>query len=416
MSRSTRRRLPRGADSGDLDTRGGLNRNIILLSIVSFFADLAGEMLYPLIPIFLTTVLGAPPAIVGLIEGVAESVASLLRAVSGWLSDRIGERKRLVMLGYGLAALAKPLLALAFGWPIVFLARLLDRVGKGIRGAPRDALIADWSTEATRGRAFGFHRALDTAGAVGGPLIAILGLRLLHGDIRLLFLVAFVPSAVAVALLVPLQERRRGAQGREAPQLSLRLTGYDRRFKVFLLAMLVFALGNSSDAFLILRAKDLGLSTTATVLAYVLYNAVYASLSLPAGIRSDRVGRRNLIVAGLLIFAGVYAGFALVTSPELVWMLFAVYGAYIALTDGVGKALVADLAPAGAVGTALGLYNTLGGLMVLEASVTAGLLWEHVGPAAPFIYGAATACVAALLLLVLLPAGAAVQNLNSPKA
>lgn len=194
----------------------GQNRNVVLLSVVSFFADLAGEMLYPLVPIFLTTVLGAPPAIAGLVEGVAEATASTLRAFSGWLSDRVGRRKPLIMLGYGLAAVAKPLFAVAFAWPVVLLARVVDRAGKGIRGAPRDALIADWTPERRRGRAFGFHRALDTAGAVIGPLTALLGLRLLHGNIRLLFLIAFIPSAVAVALIAPVQDHT-SARGARVP-------------------------------------------------------------------------------------------------------------------------------------------------------------------------------------------------------
>ncbi|HEY8490200.1 MAG TPA: MFS transporter [Dehalococcoidia bacterium] len=381
----------------------GVERDIFVLGLVSFFADVAGEMLYPIVPVFLTATLGAPVFAVGLVEGVAESTAALVRTASGWLSDRVGRRKPLVALGYGLSAVAKPLLALAFGWPLVLLARFLDRTGKGLRGAPRDALIAEWAPPAERGRAFGFHRSMDTAGAVVGPLTALLVLWLLAERLRLAFLVAFAPAAAAV-LLVALVRERRPAATAGAPPLSLRLDGYDRGFKALLLVTVVFAMGNSSDAFLILRAQDLGLSATMVVLAYTLYNAVYAALSLPAGMASDTVGRRNVMLAGLAIFAAVYLGFALAGSGTLVWPLFAVYGAYIALTDGVARALVADLVPADRRATALGLYSTVLGVTVLAASVIAGALWDLLGPAAPFLYGAATAAAAALLLVLLLPA------------
>lgn len=383
----------------------GVERDVFVLGLVSFFADVAGEMLYPIVPVFLTATLGAPVAAVGLVEGVAECAASLLRTVSGWLSDRIGRRRPLVALGYGLSAVAKPLLALAFGWPLVLLARFLDRTGKGVRGAPRDALIAEWSAPAERGRAFGFHRMMDTAGAVVGPLIALVALWLLADNLRLVFVLAFAPAAAAVSLVALVRERRPvGAKG--APPVSFRLSGYDRRFKALLVVTLVFALGNSSDAFLILRARDLGLSAAMVVLAYTVYNVVYAALSLPAGIVSDAIGRRNVMLVGFGIFAAVYLGFAVAGNAALVWPLFAVYGAYIALTDGIGRALVADLVPADRRATALGLYSTVLGVTVLAASVVAGVLWDLIGPAAPFLYGACTAGLATLLLAALLPARA----------
>ncbi len=381
---------------------GGVSRYVFLLGVVSLFADLAGEMIYPLVPIFLTVTLGAPPEILGVVEGVAESAASLLRVVSGWISDRIGRRKPLVLLGYGLGALGKPLLAIAFSWWFVLGARFVDRVGKGIRGAPRDALIAEWSPPAERGRAFGFHRMMDTMGAIGGPLIALAALALLENNLRLLFFIAFIPGIAAVLFVLPVRDRPTPPTHRPPP-ISFRLAGYSREYKAFLLVALVFALGNSSDAFLILRAKDVGLSTTSVVLAYVLYNVVYAASALPAGIVSDIAGRRNVILAGFAIFAAVYLGFAMVENALMVWVLFAIYGAYIALTDGVARALVVDLVPRDRSATALGLYNTVAGLMVLVASVTAGFLWDRVSPAAPFIYGAGTAALAALLLLLLLP-------------
>ncbi|MBX6342297.1 MAG: MFS transporter [Thermomicrobiaceae bacterium] len=393
----------RRAAAGERERIAGVDRNVFLLSVVSFFADVSSEMIYPLIPLFLTQTLGAPAAALGLVEGVAESTASLLKVVSGWLSDRLGRRKPLVVLGYGLSALGKPALALAGAWPLALVARAIDRTGKGLRDAPRDALIAGWTPPEERGRAFGFHRALDTAGAVLGPLVALLGLWLLRDNLRLLFLLAVVPAAMTLLVLAPVRDRR-PERPAERPPISLRLAGASPDLRGLLLVILVFGLGNSSDTFLLLRARYLGLGTTAVVLAYVLYNVVYAGLALPAGIRSDRVGRRNVMLVGLLVFSAVYLGFAVAPGPALVWPLFAVYGAYIALTDGVGKALVADLAPRERQATALGLYSTVVGLSALVASVVAGLLWDAVGPAAPFVYGAALAALAAGLLWRLLPA------------
>lgn len=380
-------------------------RTVVLLSVVSFFADIAGEMVYPFIPLFLTGALGAPVAAVGLIEGIAESTASLVKVASGWWSDRVGRRLPLIAAGYGLAAAGKLVLAIAVGWPMVLGARFIDRFGKGMRGSPRDALIADTTAPEQRGRAFGFHRTLDTAGAVVGPLLALLLAAVFHDRLRLVFALAAIPGFVSLIPLLLIKEppprARKVAAG--APRLSLR--GYDRRLRLFLLASLVFALGNSSDIFLILRAKDVGLSTTAVVLAYVVYNFVYMGASLPAGIVSDRGGRRNVFVLGLVIFALVYGGFAFVSRSELIWPLFAVYGLYIALTDGVGKALIVDLAPPAARATALGTYGLVTGLAALVASVVAGQLWDRVGDWAPFLLGSVAALASACMLMVALPRG-----------
>lgn len=386
------------------ESRGGLSRNVLALGLVSFFADLSGEMVYPLIPIFLTSVLGAPVATVGLIEGVAESTASLLKVISGWWSDKVGRRLPLIAGGYGLTVAGKLLLAVAFAWPMVLLARFVDRAGKGFRGSPRDALIADSTPAAARGRAFGFHRGMDTAGAVLGPLAGLGLVALLDDRLRLVFAIAVVPGLLSVLALALVREATgipKAARTVAAPPFSLK--GFDPRLRLFLIATLVFALGNSSDVFLILRAKELGLSTTAVVLAYVVYNFVYMGVSPPAGILSDRVGRRGVFVAGLLTFAAVYAGFARADAAWQVWPLFAVYGIYIALTDGVGKALISDLAPVERRATALGAYGMLTGVAALIASVVAGLLWDRVGPAAPFVLGAASALACAALLLIFVP-------------
>jgi MFS family permease len=378
----------------------GVSRNVYILGLVSLATDASSEMIYPLVPLFLTRVLGAPVAVVGLIEGLAEATASTLKGVSGWLSDRIGRRRPLVLAGYGLAAFAKPALALAVGWPLVLAARVLDRFGKGVRGSPRDALIADSSPERLRGRAFGFHRATDQIGAVIGPLLALPLLSLFHQNLRALFVAAFVPAALGVAILTAVRETGRGP----SPAAALprfRLSGTPPAFRRLLAVMLLFTVGNSSDMFLILRAQQLGISTGAVVLLFAVYNAVYAAASYPAGAISDRIGRKRVMMAGLAVFAVVYAGFGLARGPAWVWALFAVYGLYQGLTDGTSRALVVDLVPAELRATALGVYSMAIGLAALPASVIAGLLWQRVGPAAPFFYGgvmAALACAGFLLV------------------
>lgn len=384
----------------------GLSRNVVLLGVTSFFADVSGEMIYPLVPIFLTGTLGAPVAVVGLIEGIAESTASLVKLASGWISDRVGRRMPLVISGYGFAAIGKLILALATIWPVVLFARFVDRFGKGVRGSPRDALIADSTLPELRGRAFGLHRSLDTAGAVIGPLLGLALVALLDDRLRLVFLIAAMPGFISVLCLTMVKDPTPAerAPSSSTPGLVPALRGIDARLKLFLVASLVFALGNSSDIFLILRAKDLGMSTTAVVLAYVVYNFVFMSVAFPAGILSDRLGRKNIFVFGLVIFAAVYAGFAVANDPVYLWPLFAVYGLYIATTDGVSKALITDLAPRERRASALGAYGMLTGLATLLASVVAGVLWDTVGASAPFIMGAAAAILSAVLLVLVIPA------------
>jgi len=377
----------------------GVTRNVFRLGLVSFTTDIASEMAYPLIPIFLTSTLGAPVAALGAIEGVAEGTASLLKVASGWLSDRMGRRKGLVIAGYGLSAVGKALLALAFAWPQVFVARFVDRFGKGVRTSPRDALIADGTPPSLLGRAFGFHRTLDTAGAVLGPLIALLMVGGLGLDIRAVLLLALVPAAVSVVLLSLVRDTPAKAATRAdgAPAAERASPAY----WAFLAIVLLFTVGNSSDTFLILRAKDVGLSVSLVVVAYVAFNVSYTLLSTPAGVLSDRVDRRLLYTLGLLIFGFVYLGFAWLPSTAWVWPLFVVYGCYMALTEGVGRALVAETAPSGQRGTFLGLYHTSVGLAAVLASTMAGLLWQTVDPAAPFAVGAGMAFAAAVLMLAL---------------
>lgn len=385
--------------------RRALTPNVVRLGVVSFFADVSSEMLYPLMPLFLTSVLGAPVAAVGLIEGAAEATASLLKTVSGRIADRTGRRVELVFGGYSLSALAKPLIALANVWPLVLIARLVDRTGKGFRGSPRDAIIADSVDPAVCGSAFGWHRAMDTLGAVVGPLLALWLVSLAGGDLRTVIWLATIPGVLGALLVLTVRDPRRRKAGTDAATRSaggegtarLRWAAIPHRFKLYLGAWFPFVLVNSSDVFLILRARQLGFSTTAVVLVYALYNLVYAAASVPLGHLSDRIGRRRVLVGGMFVFAAVYAGFAAATAVWQVIALFAVYGIYIAATDGVGKAFAVDLVPRDLRATSIGLLGTLTGVTALAASAGAGLLWDAVGPWAPFALGATGALVSAAL-------------------
>jgi MFS family permease len=381
----------------------GLPRNVVLLGLVSLMTDISSEMLYPLVPVFLTAVLGAPMAALGFIEGLAESAANLLKVFSGWWSDRLGKRKPFVVGGYGLSAFSKPLLALANGWPFVLAMRLADRTGKGLRTSARDALIADYTPPSLRGRAYGLHRAMDSLGAVLGPLAALYFMSRLGESAhayRTVFLWAFLPAALGVLVIFLVREKPAGAAVRERPALAWGI--FPRDFKVFLLINLVFALGNSSDVFLILRAKQVfsGAHAMETViLAYVLYNLTYSLGSLPAGMLADRFGPRRVFASGLILFALVYLGFAGNRDAGLVWVLFAVYGFYTAFTDGVGKAYASALVPEEHRATGLGMFHMSGGLANFGASVAAGFLWQRFGFAAAFLYGSVMAVVSAALFL-----------------
>ncbi len=378
-----------------------LPRNVWALAWVALLNDTSTEMSYWLLPQFLVTVLGAPPMAFGLIEGAAETIASFSRLLSGWISDRSGRRKPLTAAGYTLANLVKPLLALTQSWPQVFWIRFGDRAAKGFRGAPRDALIADSVDPAHRGAAFGLRQAMDTAGAILGPLSAILLLRLFGGKIRDVFWMAAIPGAVCVLLVwFGVKEVRRAAR----PSMPSKEATHPNRMpqgKLLLLlaAVGIFSLGNSSDLFLILRAQNLGFGAWAAPALGLIFNAVYAGLSWPAGKISDRIPRRWLVVLGYLIYAAVYAGFAWVRAPQMVWFLFAVYGTYYALTEGVMKAWVADLAPADARAWAFGVLNWVVGIAAFPASFLAGWIWQRFSPAAPFAFSSVLSLAAAVVLL-----------------
>lgn len=408
-------------DPGEAAGRGllaGLTPNVIRLGLVSFFADVASEMLYPLIPVFLTAVLGAPVAVVGVIEGCAEATASILKSVSGALSDRSRKRIPWVFGGYGLSAVSKPLMALAQGWPLVLVARVSDRVGKGLRTSPRDALIADSTPADCRGRAFGWHRAMDTMGAVVGPLLALGLITLLGGgtsaNLRLILALAFIPGAIGALLVLTVREAPKPAAPKSAapkpaagePAAAGMWRGFGDlppAFRRYLLAWGVFALTNSSDVFLILKARQMGFGIAGVTGLYCLYNLVYAVSSPVFGHRSDTVGRRRVLIAGLAVFALVYLGFAAATKGWMLWGLFAIYGLYIAATEGVGKAAAVDLVPSHLRGTAVGVLGTVSGVATLVASSVAGVLWGVVGPWAAFVFGTAGAVLAIVLLMALHP-------------
>jgi MFS family permease len=379
--------------------RSGLPRNVRVLSWVSFFQDAASEMLYPVVPLFLTGTLGAPAAVVGLIEGVAEATAAVGKAVSGRLADRFA-RRPLIALGYGVSSLSKPVIGLAGGWPLVLGARFVDRVGKGLRTSPRDALLASDVPPAQRGAAFGFHRAADTAGAVVGPLLGLGLYELLDHRLRPLFFVAAVPALISVGLIFFVRERRAAPVpvSERADALALPPARLPRRYWRVVAFLAAFGLANFTDALIILRAQELGLGFVTIILVYTLYNVSYAALSYPAGVVSDRIPRHMVFAVGLVLFAIAYLGLGLASSGGWVWLLLPLYGGYTALTDGVGKAWVADLLPPELLGTGLGYFQGIAGGCALVAGVWAGLLWHGDGRLPMLVSGAVVAVLAAALL------------------
>lgn len=390
-------------------------RNLWGVSVTSFLTDVSSEMVTNLLPIYLTTVLGVKTSVVGLIEGVGESSASVLKVFSGWISDRLQRRKSLAVAGYALSTISKAFYLVATSWGAIAGVRWADRVGKGLRTAPRDALIADSLEKGRRGFAFGFHRSSDTLGAVAGLAIALLVLTLTQTDagtltrsmFQTIVVISLVPAGLAVVVLA--------VATRDVPSVaehgaaSVGFAGLGRPFLLFLAIVGLFDLGNSSDAFLILRAEERGVSIVGLLAMLIAFNLVYATVSVLAGSASDHVGRRRIIIAGWLLYAGIYLGFAVVETPTQTWALFTAYGFYYGLTYGTAKALVADLVPPDRRGTAYGTFNATLGLLDLPASLIAGILWQGLGtwsgfgPAAPFLFGATTALAAAAALWLFHP-------------
>ncbi|OGK81125.1 MAG: MFS transporter [Candidatus Rokubacteria bacterium GWA2_70_23] len=376
------------------------------MGLVSLLNDLSSEVTIRTLPLFLSNVLGVKTGIIGLIEGIAESTATLLKLVSGYLADRVGRKKALALWGYGLSGLTKPLLYFATSWSWVLAVRFLDRVGKGVRTAPRDALIADLTPPERRGRAFGFNKAMDKAGAVAGLLLAAALLHFgQHGQVTLtlegyrsLVLLAVIPGLGAVLVLAWAVHERPGAPPLTGRSVRLAWQGLDAPFRRYLAILVCFTLGNSSDAFLMLRAQSLGLGTVEIFLLVAAFNLVISLSSTPGGALSDLLGRRRLIVAGWLIYAAVYAGFAFASAASHVWTLYILYGFYYGAFQGAASALVADLVPPELRGTAYGLFDAAVGVAAFPASVLAGLLWQWYGSPAPFVVGSALALLSAVLL------------------
>ena len=379
-------------------TRTSLTPPVRALGWVSLCSDFASKMVYPITPIFLTTVLGAPVWTVGVIEGFAESAASLLKLYSGWLSDRVGRRKPFAAAGYGLGALSKLGLALSVGWAGVLGARLIDRVGKGLRAAPRDVLIAENCAPHQRGQAFGLHHSLETIGEVVGPLLGFVLLYELGVSYRGVFAIAFIPGLIGVLVLLKwVREPSPDRPPRQLPQFTF--NGLSPTYRQYLAAVGLFSLGNSSDAFLLLRSQELGLTGAQLLLLYAVFNLVETCLGLTVGRLSDRIGRRPLLIMGYAVFALVYLGFATVQSIGAVWGLFMIYGLYSTLTRGTQKAFVADLVHPERRGAEVGAFHMLVGLATLPASLIAGALYTQVSVAAPFYFSVITTIIAVGLLL-----------------
>ena len=384
----------------------GLNPNVFFLGVVSLLTDVSSEMIFTLVPLFLSNVLGATTTIVGLVGGLSESTDAVFRIFSGWFSDRVKKRKPLAVWGYSISTVAKPFMYLATilsNWGIVLGVRFTDRVGKGVRTSPRDALVADSVSAGERGRGFGLHRAMDTTGAVLGLALAAIIIYFVQGGkaklipetYQWLVLVGIVPAVLAVlVLLFSVHERKESSPGAHRVLPRIGFAGFDTRFKLFLVIMAVFTLGNSSDFFVILRAQNLGSSVLYVTLMLVLLNITYAATALPAGVLSDRLGRRRVIALGWFIYALVYLGFAVASEMWHIWLLFACYGIYYGVVEGVARAFVADLVPEEKRGTAYGLYHGVVGVTLLPASLIAGWLWQAISPAAPFYFGAALAFLA----------------------
>jgi MFS family permease len=392
--------MPQSSDRAGPDRSShGLGRNVYALAAVSFFTDVSSEMIYPLLPVFLATVLGANAGFIGAIEGAAESTAALLKLVSGWWSDRVRRRKPLVVAGYALASAMRPLIAIAQSATQVLLIRVSDRVGKGIRNSPRDALIADSVDPSVRGRAFGFRSAADNAGALLGPLIAFAVLATWHVSLRTLFWLAVIPGALAVLVaIVGVRDvrRERGANDASSGKVPSLRGAMGHRFWIFLVIIFIFTLGNSTDAFLLLRARQLGVPVALAPILWALLNGVKSALNVPGGALSDRIGRRPILIAGWLAYAIVYFLFARASQGWQAWALFAAYGIYFGLTEGTELALVADVAPAGRRGAAYGWYYLAIGIGALPASLVFGAVWDRFGSPVAFELGAGLALVAAL--------------------
>jgi MFS family permease len=375
-----------------------ISRQVVILGLVSFFTDFASEMLYPITPIFLTAVLGASMSLVGLVEGIAEVTAGFLKGYFGNLSDRIGKRSVFVVIGYGVSGLVKSIPGLIVTVPSVIMSRVIDRVGKGIRTAPRDALLASYANGNT-GAVFGFHRAMDTLGAVAGPLAALALLYFFPGKYSWIYLFALVPSVFAIGFTFTVKDANSKSKGSLKKSYFTFLKTAPREYKMLLALFTLFSLVNSSDVFLILKSKQISHSDISAILGYVFYNIIYAVSSYPIGLVADKFGKKNIFMIGLAIFSLTYLGFAVNTEYVFVWILFALYGIYAASTEGVTKAWISDLVPDEFRGSAIGLFTMFSSLAIMFGSFITGILWDAFGAQVPFLISAFISFAIALLLL-----------------
>ena len=375
-------------------------KNIVFLGLVSFFADISSEMVYPLIPLYLTSAFGATPVLVGIIEGIAESVASLLKVFSGYISDKYKRKKPLAFLGYAAGLFYKLALIFAGSWVGILAARVIDRFGKGIRTAPRDVMVSESTDKEHMGKAFGIHKALDMAGSAIGILLSFFLLKSVgEGGYKMIFALSAIPVLIALAMFGFVKEKKEPRRVKEREHFWKNARNINGNLKFYLFVAFLFTLGNSSNSFLLLRAGDVGFSSTDTILLYFIYNAVCSALSVPFGKISDRIGRKKVLIAGYITFSLVYFGFAFAPSKAVLIGAFVLYGVYTAMVAGVERAFIAEISPTELKGTMLGLHSTLVGIALLPASVIAGFLWENLGSSAPFVFGAVLSALASFLLM-----------------
>ncbi len=375
--------------------------NVILLGLVSFFSDISAEMVYPIIPLYLTAVFGATPALVGVIEGIAESLASLLKVFSGYITDKRGKKKPVAFVGYAAGLVYKAALIFAGSWVGVLGARVIDRAGKGIRTAPRDVMVSESADKNQMGKAFGIHKALDMAGSAIGIIISYLLLKNAGGNFayKELFAISIIPAVFGLLMFFFIKEKKEHSQVTKREPFWQNMKKLDGQLKLYLMVAFLFTLGNSSNTFLLLRAKNVGFDDTSVILLYFIFNLTASILSIPLGKLSDKIGRKKLLVAGYLVFSSVYFGFAFASSQAVIVAVFVLYGLYTAMITGVERAFIAEISPKELKGTMLGMHSTVVGIALLPASVIAGLLWDGFGAPAPFLFGSGMSLAAALILL-----------------